>query len=119
MKRRCYSPSYIGFKNYGGRGIRICERWLTFENFYADMGDPPEGYSLDRKDNDKDYSSDNCQWSDNLTQRRNQRRYPMMVNGVPLPELARQHGIDKATLWHRIKRGWPQERWFEGATRCP
>ena len=113
MKRRCYSPSYIGFHNYGGRGIRVCDRWLVFTNFYADMGEPPAGTSLDRKDNDKDYGPDNCQWSDNLTQRRNQRRYPMMVNGVPLPELAKQHGVDKVTLWRRINRGWPQSRWFE------
>ena len=75
MKRRCYNHNDIGYKNYGGREIKVCDRWLnSFENFYADMGVPKEGMSLDRIDNDKGYCPENCKWSSRTEQNRNTRR---------------------------------------------
>lgn len=63
MITRCKNPSNNRFKYYGARGIKVCERWLTFENFYADMGDPPgPDYQLDREDNDGDYEPGNVRW---------------------------------------------------------
>jgi hypothetical protein len=74
MKDRCFNPNCHEYINYGSRGITMCERWKnSFENFITDMGMPPRGYSLDRIDNDKGYSPDNCRWATRRTQNRNKR----------------------------------------------
>lgn len=71
MLRRCNDPKSIAFENYGGRGIKVCERWMKFENFYADMGEKPDGYSIDRINNDGNYEPSNCRWADRKTQNNN------------------------------------------------
>lgn len=73
MVERCTSQTSSSWGNYGGRGITVCERWLRFDNFLADMGTPPLGMSLDRIDNSRGYSPDNCQWATAKQQRDNQR----------------------------------------------
>jgi hypothetical protein len=75
MMDRCYRPNNAQWKDYGGRGITVDPRWHVFENFYADMGDPPDGLTLDRKDNDLGYSKSNCRWATRSEQNKN-KRYP-------------------------------------------
>ena len=90
MVKRCEYPGRWNFKYWGGRGITVCERWRVgdgkrsgFECFYADMGPKPFGLSLDRTDNDKGYSPDNCRWTTRIGQARNRRRTERVT-----PELA-------------------------------
>jgi hypothetical protein len=74
MVQRCTNPNdRRRWENYGGRGITVCERWLKFENFLADMGERPKGLTLDRKNNDKGYSKANCRWATRSEQMRNRR----------------------------------------------
>lgn len=75
IKKRCYNPNVKWYENYGGRGIKMQENWITdFIAFYKDVGPRPgKGYSIDRIDNDGDYTSDNCRWVDKLTQDNNRR----------------------------------------------
>ena len=75
MKSRCYNPNRKKYKDYGGRGIKVCDRWLnSFENFLQDMGERPKGKTLDRINNDGNYEPNNCRWATIVEQRINQRR---------------------------------------------
>ena len=81
MKQRCYNPNRRDYYLYGGRGITVCERWLnSFANFLEDMGDRPEGYSIERKNKDGNYEPDNCKWADDTEQANNRRPWGTAKN---------------------------------------
>lgn len=78
MRDRCNNSNNKRYPAYGGRGITVCERWSSFENFYEDMGERPKGKTLDRKDNNGNYEKDNCRWATKVEQSRNQRTNKML-----------------------------------------
>jgi hypothetical protein len=73
MKTRCLNPKNDKWHRYGGRGITVCDRWLSFDNFLADMGERPKGKTIDRIDNDGNYEKENCKWSTPKEQLQNRR----------------------------------------------
>jgi len=81
MLLRCNNPKDAGYANYGGRGVTVCEEWLDPLKFYADMGEPPEGTSLERKDVNLGYNKDNCVWADSSTQGANKRKSSKNTSG--------------------------------------
>jgi hypothetical protein len=109
MKKRCFDKSNKDYPSYGGRGISVCALWLNFENFIKDMGERPEGYSIDRIDNSKGYEPGNCRWATSLQQNRNRRNNKIItLNGIgkTQSEWAADIGISDATIHKRLKRGW-------------
>lgn len=114
MKGRCNTPTSKDYPNYGGRGIKVCPEWESFERFYADMGPRPKGTTLDRKENDGDYCKDNCRWATVLEQNRNRScAVTVEIDGKPLSlqELSEQCGVSYSVLHNRIvRRRWSIER---------
>lgn len=105
---RCYNPKARSYKHYGARGISVCTRWHDVVNFIADMGDKPDGLSIDRIDNSKGYSPENCRWATNFEQAQNTRLNRMIeINGecFCLSEWIRRKGISMSTFYYRTKRG--------------
>lgn len=114
MLNRCNSPADKGYYNYGGRGIKVCERWHKFENFYEDMGPRPgKEYSLDRIENDGDYEPGNVKWATDKEQCRNKRTNKLLTfNGEThcLTEWAEIVGMTPNTLQLRLFYGWSVEK---------
>jgi hypothetical protein len=120
MRDRCRNPRFKQFADYGGRGIEICERWSSYANFAADMGERPLGTTLDRIDNAKGYSPDNCRWATRKEQQRNQRRTIFVeVEGVRYRaiELAERAGLKTDTIIERAKRGLTMEQMLDPTRR--
>lgn len=115
MRERCLNPKAHEYRNYGARGISICERWESFKNFYEDMGTRPSaGHSIDRfPNNDGDYEPSNCRWATRLQQQRNRRvtvrvEYQGVVRS--LADLSDEVGIPYRLAACRVKNGWDVHR---------
>jgi hypothetical protein len=114
MIERCNSPADRSYARYGGRGVRVCERWLqSFENFFADMGSRPSPeHSIDRIDNAKGYEPSNCRWATRVQQSRNRSIVkPVTIAGVTLtlPEWAERVNLPLGCIRARLSRGWSPE----------
>lgn len=110
--QRCTNPKVNNWMNYGGRGITVCDRWLAYENFIADMGNrPTDGHSIERKDNDAGYSLENCRWATRPEQnknKRNNRFIELFGRRQTLAEWAREYGVDHTLIISRLSRGWTE-----------
>ena len=113
MKQRCNNPNSQQFHNYGASGIRVCQRWMeSFENFLRDMGEKPDLMTLDRIDNDGDYSPENCRWATKRQQSNNQRTtVNITLHGVTMcrRDWAKKTGLHETTIQYRMNAGWPIE----------
>lgn len=113
MRQRCNYPKHKSYADYGGRGIRVCERWDSFVAFREDMGTKPAGMTLERIDNSGDYEPSNCRWATLNEQARN-RRSTKFIDAFgerrPLVEWAEKYAIRADTLAYRLKHGWSAER---------
>jgi hypothetical protein len=112
MMQRCQDPNQKQYKYYGGKGIKVCDRWHDFPSYLADMGMPLEGQTIDRIDSNKDYCPENCRWVSRSEQMKNRSNAVLITfNGTTknLIDWARSIGINKSTLKYRL-RNWPMEK---------
>lgn len=113
MIQRCTNPNHKSYKNYGGRGIKVCDRWRhSFINFLEDMGECPVGKSIERINNDGDYTPENCKWVTREEQNNNHRRNVVITyNGVSqnLTQWARIIEVTAKLLGQRLRNGWSIE----------
>lgn len=112
MLQRCQSPTNPAYRHYGGRGITVCERWQTFENFYTDMGDPPDGMSIDRIDVNGNYEPSNCRWATPTEQSNNRRSNTYLTafgKSQTIAQWSRETGIKQPTICVRLARGASHE----------
>lgn len=111
--KRCTNPNHKRYKDWGGRGIKVCERWLKFEHFLEDMGECPNGLTIDRINNDGNYCKENCRWATRKKQCRNKRNNRLIkFNGETkcLIEWAEKFNINWHTLYSRLSRNWSIEK---------
>jgi len=111
MKDRCFNPNSKDYPNWGGRGITVCDRWLNLENFLADMGSRPNlKHSLDRIDNNDDYSPDNCKWSTKAEQGNNKRNNKPLITiddvTLTIAQWAKKMGYGESVIYTRLNIGW-------------
>lgn len=108
-KKRCETPTDKDYPSYGGRGIRFCSRWDSFDNFFADMGECPPGLTLGRQDNNGNYEPGNCKWETRTRQARNKRNTTWLTVGevtMSLPDWSDKNGVQRGTIRARLRNGW-------------
>lgn len=118
MRDRCSNPENKNWKDYGGRGIRVCDRWQdSFENFLADMGRKLCGLNtIEREDTNGNYEPGNCRWASQKEQTRNKRSSHLLTykgETLCLGEWAEKLGVNARPLWARVRRGWTPEQVIE------
>lgn len=112
MKARCRNKKNPNYPQYGGRGITVCARWDSFENFLADMGRRPLGTTIDRRDSDGNYEPSNCRWATHLEQMANKKTSVYVEcfgKRLKLSDWAKETGLDKETIRRRLKAGLDPE----------
>lgn len=108
MRQRCENPAHPCYKNYGGRGLRVCNQWSAFAQFLADMGPRPVGTWIERIDNDRGYEPDNCRWATPKEQAQNKRPHPVVPGS--LRNKAREAGLPYHVVYQRVKLlGWTEQ----------
>jgi hypothetical protein len=116
MHSRCYKEYSPEYKRYGARGIKVCDKWQTFEGFFEDMSETyQEGLSLDRIYVNGDYSKDNCRWTDNITQQKNRRItkfYTLNGETETFTYFCRKYNVDYELARGRLRHGWDIEKIF-------
>lgn len=120
MMSRCTWRGHHAWLSYGGRGICVCKRWLDFRNFLDDMGERPEGMTLDRIDNNGNYRKSNCRWISLSQQQSNMRRNHLITFRGKTKHIsgwAKKYGLNPCTLRSRILNGWPLEKAMETPTQ--
>lgn len=113
MLRRCNKKDHRAYKDYGGRGIKVCKRWHSVEKFYKDMGEKPEGLTLDRVDNNKGYNKKNCRWATNEEQANNRRDNVFITafgQTMTVAQWSRKVSVNETTIARRLRAGWSDER---------
>ena len=112
MHQRCKYSGHKSFEYYGGKGVKVCERWNDFMMFLNDMGERPKGKTLGRKDGNGDYTPENCQWETHKQQARNRKSTKYVTafgETLPLVAMAEKWGIRKDTLAYRLRTGMQAE----------
>jgi hypothetical protein len=122
MKERCYNPKSRLYKNYGGRGIKVCDKWInSFSSFYEDLGPRPTNkYILDRINNDGNYEPGNCRWTTRRESDRNKtttKYYEFEGKKLLLEDWSKLLNIKLSTLRNRLHKGWTTEETFQSKTR--
>lgn len=116
MRGRCNNPKQHGYERYGGRGIKVCERWDDFSNFLVDMGPRPSpGHSIDRIDGSKGYSPENCRWATDVEQNNNRKGNVVITyqgRTQTVTEWSRETGISAGAIRYRLKKGWNEDQIF-------
>jgi hypothetical protein len=120
MRSRCNNPHDKNYKNYGGRGITVCKRWDSYTNFINDMGQRPSGFSIERIDNSKGYSPENCTWASRRQQSLNKRTTVFVIykgEKRPLVEVTSEADVSHLNVRRKLARGWSIERAIQASKK--
>lgn len=108
MKGRCLNPNNHAYSSYGGRGIKICKRWMSFPNFLADMGQPPDEHEIERTNNNKGYAPSNCRWATRREQQNNRRANRLLTHdglNMTVAEWSRHLNFSDTAIRSRLDAG--------------